>query len=115
MPAIYDMLPRDLKEVIKPVKKQTAEGDGLTNLVTTIDKLFLFSEEEMYGSTSYSGVAEGSNYIFFESSGERFSDYYFWLRSPGSGDSNSFCSSYYGIVYGDDALNSNPVLFGFCV
>lgn len=115
MPAIYDMLPRDLKEVIKPVKKQTAEGDGLTNLVTTIDKLFLFSEKEMYGDTSYSGVAEGSSYEYFYDNEEHFSDYQFWLRSPNSKNSNGFCYSHEGNVISIKASSSAPVLFGFCV
>ena len=117
MPANYDMLPRDLKEVIKPVKKQTTEGDTLTSLVTTIDKLFLLSETEMYGSTNHSGVAEGSQYSYFSNnSSDRFDDYGFWLRSPYSGSSGNFCLSSGGGVYDLGYANrSSPVLFGFCI
>lgn len=118
------LLPDDLKAVIKPCVKHTrADGTKDASLNETVDKLFILSEQELYGRTFYSGGKEGRwydwykqeyiSYVKCKQNGERD---WRWLRSPGSGDTNDFCSVYSnGNAASGDASGSFGVSFGFCV
>ena len=87
-------------------------------------KLFLFSEIEIFGSTTYSKAGEGSQYSYFATAANRIkylsngagSADWWWERSPSGSSSSGFCyvdgcggASYY------DAYNPGGVCFGFCV
>jgi len=142
---LFSQLPTDLQGVIKTVDKQTYIGDQTTGLVTSADKLFLFSEEEIYGNTQYGAfgkslstpgngqASEGFQYEYWnllngssytpdgktnriKLQGTKGTIWY--LRSPG-GDAfpASFC-----VVLGDGSANrgnaaslTRGVCFGFCV
>lgn len=52
-------LPADLKAVIKPVVKITAKSGKNEILVTSVDKLFVLSEQEVFGRKIYSCGGEG--------------------------------------------------------
>lgn len=118
------LLPDDLKAVIHPCVKQTrADGAKDASLSETIDKLFVLSEQELYGRTFYSGGKEGRwydwykqeyiSYVKRKQNGERD---WRWLRSPRSGYNISFCSVISdGTANYNDANYSNGVSFGFCV
>lgn len=118
------LLPDDLKAVIKPcVKKTRADGAKDAPLSTTIDKLFVLSEQELYGRAFYSGGKEGHWYEWYKledtsyakckQNGERD---WRWLRSPCSGGANYFCRvSSSGSASTRNASNSCGVSFGFCV
>ena len=117
-------LPADLKAVIKPVVKITAKSGKNEMLVPSVDKLFVLSEQEVFGRKIYSCGGEGKWYEWYKrentpygkckQNGERD---WRWERSPYSGDTNSFCyvySSGGGATYAN-ASGSCGVSFGFCI
>ena len=113
------ILPDELASLIVPVEIQTADG-GSSNakIKTTVDKVFLHSEVEVFGKTVYSKAGEGSQLAIFKDWRNRLKSYYgkewgiwYWLRSPFSGDSTYFCIvNYYGIASYYGANNS----YGVC-
>ena len=94
----FDLLPDWLQKKIVPVVKKTSE-DG--EIVETVDKIFIPSEIEVFGKTKYSKEGEGEQYEFFKDWHNRIKGLeedkcstWYWLRSPGSGNSGNFCSVY---------------------
>ena len=118
--SIFSSLPADLQNVIKAVNKLTSAGNQSATINTTSDKLFLLSEVEIFGSTTYSVSSEGSQYTYYKAGNSKVkkvngSASYWWERSP-SRRNGSFCAvrsdsgadtSYAGGSYG--------VAFAFCV
>ena len=117
-------LPSDLRAVLKSVNKKTSAGSQSSTINTNSMKLFLFSEIEIFGSTTYSKAGEGSQYSYFATAANRIkylsngagSAYWWWERSPYGGSSDGFCRVNSG---GDaDSLSASyasGVCFGFCV
>lgn len=118
-------LPSDLQEVLKNVNKKTSAGSGSSTINTNAMKIFLFSEIEVFGSTTYSVSGEGSQYDYFTTAANRIkylsngsgSSKSWWERSPRTNYSTSFCiaqpidgPSFYGAY-----VNPLGVCFGFCV
>ena len=118
---VYNSLPQEVKDIIKPVNKKTSEGNYSTNITTTSDKLFLLSEVEIFGSTTWSASGEGSQYQYFADGGSKIkyqtgSSNYWWERSPNVGYTYYFCSvSDYGGASGSNANNAFGVVFGFSI
>lgn len=118
---VYNGLPADLKAVIKEVNKLTSAGSKSSTINTTADTLFLFSEIEIFGSTTYSFSGEGVQYSRFATAASRIkkvngSASKWWERSPDSSYSTTFCyvnSS--GPAYYLDASTAHGVALGFCV
>ena len=117
-------LPSDLQTVLKSVNKKTSAGSQSTTINTNAMKLFLFSEIEIFGSTTYSASGEGSQYSYFATAANRVkylsngagSAYYWWERSPNASNSTSFCYvSSSGTAINGGASYSRGVCFGFCV
>jgi len=119
---MFNSLPADLQSVIKMVNKKTAT-DGYSNheIVTTAMKLFLFSEQEIFGSKIESYGNEGTQYKYFATAGNRIKENdagdksAWWQRSLGPG-SRSFC--FVDIKGEGDANNASylyDICFGFCV
>lgn len=109
------------QSVVKQVNKLSSAGSQSTTIKTTADKLFLLSEVEIFGSTTYSVSGEGSQYAYYKAGNSKVknvngSAYNWWERSPYASNTTSFC--YVGSV-GDagnyTASNSYGVAFGFCV
>ncbi len=116
MPRIFSLLPEALRNNIVPVKKLTSAGGESNKIITTIDKIFCFSEVEIYGVSRLSFNGEGKQYKFFEEEENREIPNYPWLRSPYYDSSGGFCcvgSGGYGDYYG--ASISFGVAFGFCL
>lgn len=121
----YNGMPSDLRSVIKSVNKITGKGGGSSSGTRTdAMKIFLFSEQEVFGSKTYSVGNEGSQYSRFTTSSTRIkklsngsgSASGWWLRSPDSGGSNRFCFvGSDGAAYIHYANRSNGVCAGFCV
>ena len=117
-------LPSDLQAVLKSVNKKTSAGSQSSTINTNSMKLFLFSEIEIFGSTTYSKAGEGSQYSYFATAANRIkylangsgSASWWWERSPKGSGSNDFCSvdSGGGADY-DGAYSAGGVCFGFCV
>jgi hypothetical protein len=115
-------LPSDLQAVLKSVNKKTSAGSQSSTINTNSMKLFLFSEIEIFGSTTYSKAGEGSQYSYFATAANRIkylsngsgSAYWWWERSPYGSDSYYFCivsgggdANIYGASY------TSGVCFGF--
>lgn len=118
-----NQLPADLKAVIKPVVKITAKSGKNEMLVPSVDKLFVLSEQEIFGRKIYSCGGEGKWYDWYKrenslygkckQNGERD---WRWERSPYSGATSYFCSvAYSGDASSNNASSSSGVSFGFCV
>lgn len=117
-------LPSDLQAVIKSVNKKTSAGNQATTINTNAMKLFLFSEAEVFGTTTYSVAGEGTQYGYFATAATRIkklangtgSAHNWCERSPHSSSSTNFC-----LVNSDGSANLNSasnaygVCFGFCV
>ena len=121
MSTFLSQLPSDLQSVIKPVNKLVSIGNNTSTIETVSDKLFLLSEVEIFGSTTYSFAGEGSQYDWYKAGNTKVkkvngSANNWWERSPYSGVTGSFC-----IVYSSGDANyynasySFGVSFGFCV
>lgn len=109
------------QNVVKQVNKLSSAGSKSTTIKTTADKLFLLSEVEIFGSTTYSVSGEGSQYAYYKAGNSKVkkvngSACSWWERSPRASNATYFCSvSSSGNAGNVGASNSYGVAFGFCV
>ena len=124
MSEFLGQLDEDLQSVIKPVNKLVSIGNNTSTIETVSDKLFLLSEVEIFGSTTYSFAGEGSQYDWYKAGNTKVkkvngSAYDWWERSPRSGGTVYFCAVSSGTAGGyahyNYASSSSGVSFGFCV
>ena len=130
MQTLLAQLPSDLRNSIKQVNKKATAGGASTTITTSSDKLFLFSEVEIDGTTSAGYADEGEQYEYWKTikdgtvavdrikylSNGGGSAYNWWLRSPYVSISTRFrCITSTGNVYGSYANSTYGVSFGFCV
>ena len=120
LPAILALMPTEIQNGIREVNKLTSAGSQSATIDTTADKLFLLSEVEVFGSTSYSEAGEGTQYDYYKAGNSKVkkrngSAAYWWERSPNGSGSASFCGVYSNgdAIYGY-ASYANGVAFGFC-
>ncbi|PKL31591.1 hypothetical protein CVV43_01825 [Candidatus Saccharibacteria bacterium HGW-Saccharibacteria-1] len=119
---LYNTIPSYVQSSIKPVIKKTSVGYSGYSIINSIDKLFLFSEVELFGSNSFSYYGEGTKYPIFTDNASRAkkqsgiaSEY--WLRSP----SRAIIASTYDLVdmagnsSGTYATVNNGICFGFAI
>ena len=120
LPAILNMMPAEVKAAIRDVQKKSSAGNQSSSIQTTNDKLFLLSEIEIFGSTTYSFAGEGKQYAYYQAGNSKVKNLsgsacYWWERSPRSSDSTYFCRVYSnGNAGAGSASNSFGVAFGFC-
>ena len=120
LPAILNMMPAEVKAAIRDVQKKSSAGNQSSSIQTTNDKLFLLSEIEIFGSTTYSFAGEGKQYAYYQAGNSKVknlsgSAYTWWERSPTSSNSTTFCNvNSSGSANANDASGSNGVAFGFC-
>ena len=120
---IYNTFPSDLKAVMKTTRKKRYNGGGSVSTLNTVDdKLWLPSEMELFGSSSYTGgTAEGTLYPIYTDNSSRIkkingSANNYWTSSAFGSNTNFFVSVYnYGSVYYDNANYSSGVSAGFCI
>lgn len=130
MQTLLGQLPSDLQAAIKSVNKKATSGGASTTIKTSSDKLFLFSEVEIDGTTSSGYASEGEQYEYWKTvkdgtvaadrvkklSNGGGSAYTWWLRSPHVSSSLSFRYIFStGLVSSIDANGTYGVSFGFCV
>lgn len=121
MATLLSQLASDLKNAIVKVKKLSSAGDQSTAINTTEDSLFLLSEVEIFGSTTYAKAGEGSQYEYYQSGNSRVktvngSALEWWERSPRESNSIDFCLvGNNGKVNWTGATASQGVSFAFCV
>lgn len=117
-------LPADLRNVIKPVNKKTSAGNQSATIKTESMKIFLFSEVECFGATTYSVAGEGSQYPIFTDNTSRIkylsngagSAFSWWERSPFATYAATFCSvNSDGSAANYGASTAWGVCFGFCI
>lgn len=120
LPAILALMPTEAKNGIREVNKLTSAGSQSSTINTTADKLFLLSEVEVFGSTSYSAAGEGTQYDYYKAGNSKVknrngSAASWWERSPYASYSTRFC-----LVNGNGGANyiaasdARCVAFGFC-
>ena len=109
------------QNAIKQVNKLSSAGSQSTTIKTTADKLFLLSEVEIFGSTSYSVSGEGMQYAYYKAGNSKVKNVSgsantWWERSPYASNTAGFCYvNSHGSANGNDASASSGVAFGFCV
>lgn len=113
---IWGLLPDDLKAVIKPRLLKTKSTD-----LDCRDNLWLLSRMEVFGEQG-GGELGDVHFPLFATERDRVKNdedgvaYYWWLRSPYSQYSSSFCSVYTsGSSYTGPAYASYGVAFGFLI
>ena len=120
LPAILNLMPAEVKAAIRDVQKKSSAGNQSSSIQTTNDKLFLLSEIEIFGSTTYSFAGEGKQYDYYKAGNSKVknlsgSAHSWWERSPRSSNSTHFCYVYSsGSADAYYASHSNGVAFGFC-
>ncbi len=120
LPAILALMPSEVQAGIKQVNKLTSGGSASSTIDTTADKLFLLSEIEIFGSTSYSKSGEGTQYAYYKAGNSKIknnsgSASSWWERSPHGRNSVYFCYVYSnGNAASTKASRSYGVAFGFC-
>ena len=120
LPAILNMMPAEVKAAIRDVQKKSSAGSQSSSIQTTNDKLFLLSEIEIFGSTTYSFAGEGKQYDYYKAGNSKVknrsgSASFWWERSPYSSYSAGFCSvRSNGSAVANYASASRGVAFGFC-
>lgn len=118
-----EMLPDDLKAAIKPCVKLTGTGGKNPVMGQTVDKLFVLSEQEIFGRKVFSMGGEGHWYDWYRQEDNPYGKVkqngeadWRWERSPNGGDTTFFCNV---VSTGNadycDAYISFGVAFGFCV
>lgn len=122
MSTYKSQLPAALRNVIKTVKKKSGTGGGSSSgTQQTNDDLFLLSEIEIFGTTTYSVAGEGTQYEWYKAGNSRIKKVNgsaddWWERSPRSGNTYYFCSvGSSGNASNNGADGSCGVSFGFCV
>ena len=118
LPAIFAYMPIAIQSGIREVNKLTSAGRQSATINTTADKLFLLSEIEIYGSTTYSFSGEGTQYDYYKMGGsiKYLNDVLtnWWTRSPANDNAREFCRARAVGTGTIDANNLNGVAFGFC-
>lgn len=97
----FNALPTAWKSMVKEVNKKTSAGNISSTIITSQDKIFLASEIEIFGSTTYSCSGEGAQYQFYKNAtvnrykNPRWTSTYassmYFTRSPCKGNTTSFC------------------------
>ena len=120
LPAILNMMPAEVKAAIRDVQKKSSAGNQSSSIQTTNDKLFLLSEIEIFGSTTYSFAGEGKQYAYYQAGNSKVKNLSgsadgWWERSPYSSGSTAFCGvNSNGCADAYYASRSSGVAFGFC-
>ena len=97
LPAILLLMPPEVQAGIREVTKVTNKGgtSGSGTLETTVDKLFLLSETEIFNTTNVTKIAEGTRYEYYANGAStRKTDGYieqaWWTRTPDSASTSKF-------------------------
>lgn len=96
VPSILSLMPSAVREGIQSVTKLTYVGGTTNAIVPTVDKGFLLSEVEVFGSLNYSSAGEGTQYAYYAAGNSAIKKTngtagYWWLRSPRANNTTAFC------------------------
>lgn len=118
--AILAKMPENIRNGIRAVNKLTATSGSDSTIKTASDKLFTFSEMEVYGSATHSRSGEGKQYDYYKAGNSKVKKVgsaasWWWLRSPYKNRSYNFCAvSTDGSSSDYSASSLAGVCFGFC-
>ena len=125
LPTLLAQFPAVLQDSagIKTVNKIASAGSQSSNLITSPDRLWLFSTVEVTGSAQYSASGEGTIYPLFSTAANRIKGIgaggaaaIWWLRSPRANYSTGFVDVLVsGSVSASGASDAFGVAPGFCV
>lgn len=126
LPALLAQFPAALQDSagIKTVNKIASAGSRSSNLITSPDRLWLFSAVEVTGGAQYSASGEGAIYPLFSTAADRIKGIgaggaasFWWLRSPSVSTIVSFVYilASGGVGGGAAASRAYGVAPGFCV
>lgn len=120
MAQLYDLLPSDLRDVLATVNIKAADGRNSSTVDTSADKLFLLAAKEVFGTSNNNAMAEENAvltqwkwYQDHNTNADRVkkvngSAFAWWLRSPFSGYSDTFCHVYSsGSAYNSGGYNAS--------
>lgn len=96
LPTLKALLPSEVQAGIRTVNKLTSAGNKINTIVTTQDDLFLPSEIEVFGVTTYSFGGEGTQYNYYKTGNSKVKNYNgvakWWNeRSPYAKETPYFC------------------------
>ena len=121
IPAILAKMPVNIQNGLRSVNKLTATNGKDGTIKTTSDKLFTFSEMEVYGSATNSHSGEGKQYDYYKAGNSKVKKVggtasWWWLRSPfdNPGNTNFCIVAQNGSASSSSAQYSRGVCFGFC-
>ena len=120
LPSILALMPTEVQNGIREVSKKASVGGGSSTIETVSDKLFLLSEVEIFGSTSWSVAGEGTQYDYYKAGNSKAkyrngSAAAWWERSPDASGSTGFCVvDIDGFTDFDTANTARYFAFGFC-
>lgn len=97
----FSALPGAWQSMVKTVNKKVSVGNNSSTIETVQDKIFLAAEIEIFNSTTYSFVGEGTQYQYYKNATANrykmpkwnlsYVSNIYWERSPYSGNTSSFC------------------------
>ena len=120
MPALKALLPAEVQSGIREVNKLTSAGNQSSIIVTTSDELFLLSEIEIFGSTTYSFAGEGTQYDYYRIGNRTAKNINgnlnaWWTRTPNATRSDIICLiGINGGIGGTNPIKSYGVPLCFC-
>lgn len=120
---LLQLLPNDLQAEMKTVLKSTAPGNRNASIIKDAMKIFLFSEQEIFGTKTYSAGNEGTQYSYFATAANRIKYMqngagvakWWWERSPYVESSEAFCNVSNGYASITGASSLGGICFGFCI
>ena len=129
---VFQALPEKLRSIIQPVQVLSTAGNTSIDIVTSIDRLFLFSQREvnLSGTSPFteevSPNAESKGFTLYSGNSQRIKKQYnlsgngsaanWWWRSPyPSSSANFMYVTNSGNSNNANAIISYGVAFGFCV
>lgn len=133
MATLFSQLPTSLQSIIVEVNKKSTEGSSSTSVITSADKLFLFTKAEIDGATDEGYANEGERYdywimvedetsfMYYLHKIKRLSNgsgdpYSYWLRSSSVNSDLTFMFMTDDGTYSSNMPTNNfGVCFGFCV
>lgn len=121
MPELLSHFTAPAKDAVREVNKLTSAGNQSATINTTVDKLFLLSEIEIFGSVRYSKSGEGTQYDYYKAGNSKVKNYggsaqHWWERSPVDTYSDMFCMvRTNGNTSMSGASNQLGIAFAFCL
>lgn len=117
---LLSLMPTEISSRVREVNKLTVARYENDSIYTVADKLFLLSEMEVCGKTTYSKKGEGNQYSYYAAGNSKSkkvtnSSTSWWLRSPNISSSYTYCQiTSSGGNTSSNADTISGVSFAFC-